>query len=67
MDTTAVRSYLLDLQQRIVTSMEQADGKPFVTDAWTARAPAAGWKATARRSWWKKAICSSAAAATSAT
>ncbi len=35
MDTQAVRHYLLDLQQRIVTAMEQADGHPFITDAWT--------------------------------
>nr|WP_088281989.1 oxygen-dependent coproporphyrinogen oxidase [Ideonella sp. A 288] len=35
MDTTAIRSYLLGLQQRIVTTMEQVDGKPFATDAWT--------------------------------
>ena len=35
MDSPAVRHYLLDLQQRIVTAMELADGQPFVTDAWT--------------------------------
>jgi coproporphyrinogen III oxidase len=40
MDTTAVRSYLLDLQQRIVNAMEQADGKRFITDAW--QRPAGG-------------------------
>ena len=37
-DTPAVRNYLLGLQQRIVEAMQQADGKPFVTDAWV-RAP----------------------------
>jgi coproporphyrinogen III oxidase len=40
MDTAAVRSYLLDLQQRIVSAAERADGKPFVTDAW--QRPAGG-------------------------
>jgi coproporphyrinogen III oxidase len=35
MDTTAVRSYLLDLQQRIVSTIEALDGKAFTTDAWT--------------------------------
>jgi len=34
METQAVRDYLLGLQQRIVDAMQQADGKPFVTDAW---------------------------------
>ena len=38
MQTQAVRDYLLGLQQRIVDTMQQADGKPFVTDAWV-RAP----------------------------
>jgi len=38
MDTQAVRDYLLGLQQRIVEALQQADGKPFITDAWT-RAP----------------------------
>jgi len=33
-DTLAVRSYLLDLQQRIVTALQAADGNPFITDAW---------------------------------
>ena len=37
-DTPAVRDYLLGLQQRIVAAMQQADGKPFITDAWV-RAP----------------------------
>lgn len=31
---TAVRNYLLDLQDRIVKSLEAFDGKPFRTDAW---------------------------------
>jgi coproporphyrinogen III oxidase len=30
-----VRSYLLDLQQRIVAAAEAEDGKPFLRDAWT--------------------------------
>ena len=37
-DTSAVRSYLLGLQQRIVEAMQRADGKQFVTDSWV-RAP----------------------------
>ncbi|WP_395699370.1 oxygen-dependent coproporphyrinogen oxidase [Aquabacterium sp.] len=35
MDANAVRNYLLDLQSRIVRTMQQVDGKPFTTDAWT--------------------------------
>jgi coproporphyrinogen III oxidase len=35
MDTTAVRHYLLGLQQRIVDAAQAEDGTPFVTDAWT--------------------------------
>ncbi len=35
MNTQAVRDYLLGLQQRIVSAMEQADGQAFITDAWT--------------------------------
>jgi coproporphyrinogen III oxidase len=31
---TAVRQYLLDLQNRIVTSLEAFDGKSFRTDSW---------------------------------
>jgi coproporphyrinogen III oxidase len=38
LETSAVRHYLLGLQQRIVEAMQRADGKPFVTDAWV-RAP----------------------------
>ena len=34
MQTQAVRDYLLGLQQRIVDAMQQADGQPFITDAW---------------------------------
>ena len=34
MDTTAVRTYLLDLQSRIVAAMEAEDGAPFISDAW---------------------------------
>ena len=29
-----VKAYLLDLQERIVTALEQADGSPFLRDAW---------------------------------
>jgi len=38
-DTAAVRTYLLDLQARIVAALETADGLPFRTDAWE-RSPA---------------------------
>ncbi|EHR72579.1 coproporphyrinogen III oxidase [Burkholderiales bacterium JOSHI_001] len=38
MNIEAVRSYLLDLQHRIVETFERLDGQPFATDAWT-RAP----------------------------
>ena len=30
----AVKTYLQDLQQRIVAALEQIDGKPFITDSW---------------------------------
>jgi coproporphyrinogen III oxidase len=30
----AVKSWLLDLQSRIVAALEQVDGKPFLRDAW---------------------------------
>jgi hypothetical protein len=33
-DRAAVKAYLLDLQARIVSALEQFDGKPFVTDSW---------------------------------
>ena len=33
-DTAAVKTWLLDLQARIVTALETADGLPFRTDAW---------------------------------
>jgi coproporphyrinogen III oxidase len=33
-ETGAVRSYLLDLQDRIVAAIEAEDGQPFITDAW---------------------------------
>jgi coproporphyrinogen III oxidase len=33
-DTQAVRAYLLGLQQRIVDTLQAADGKTFHTDAW---------------------------------
>ncbi len=36
--TSAFRTYLLDLQQRIVAAFEAEDGHPFVHDVWT-RAP----------------------------
>jgi coproporphyrinogen III oxidase len=32
--TLAVREYLLGLQQRIVSALEQADGQPFISDGW---------------------------------
>jgi coproporphyrinogen III oxidase len=35
LDTAAVRSYLLDLQERIVSALEALDGKRFLRDAWT--------------------------------
>ncbi len=35
MDLAAVRSYLLDLQQRIVASLERIDGGEFRRDEWT--------------------------------
>ncbi|MBP7502034.1 MAG: coproporphyrinogen III oxidase, partial [Aquabacterium sp.] len=38
MNTDAVRTYLLGLQDRIVAAFEAEDGTPFVRDAWT-RAP----------------------------
>ncbi|MBI3368923.1 MAG: oxygen-dependent coproporphyrinogen oxidase [Burkholderiales bacterium] len=38
MDFAPVRGYLLDLQQRIVDTMQALDGQPFRVDAWT-RAP----------------------------
>jgi coproporphyrinogen III oxidase len=33
-DTAAVKTYLLDLQARIVAALEAADGLPFRTDSW---------------------------------
>ncbi|MBW8307403.1 MAG: coproporphyrinogen III oxidase, partial [Thiobacillus sp.] len=33
-DTQAVKTWLLDLQARIVAALEAADGLPFRTDAW---------------------------------
>ncbi|MDZ7594972.1 MAG: coproporphyrinogen III oxidase, partial [Thiobacillus sp.] len=33
-DTAAVKSYLTDLQARIVAALEAADGLPFRTDTW---------------------------------
>ena len=33
-NTAAVKTYLLDLQARIVAALETADGSPFRTDAW---------------------------------
>jgi coproporphyrinogen III oxidase len=35
MNSQAVRDYLLDLQQRIVTALEAADGNPFLRDGWS--------------------------------
>ena len=34
-DTQAVRRYLLDLQQRIVEAAQAAEGRDFLSDAWT--------------------------------
>jgi len=34
-DTAVVRSYLLALQQRIVSAFEAEDGSPFLRDGWT--------------------------------
>ncbi|MCU0969504.1 MAG: coproporphyrinogen III oxidase, partial [Rubrivivax sp.] len=34
-DTTAVRHYLLGLQERIVSALQAEDGKTFVRDGWT--------------------------------
>ena len=34
MNTHPVRTYLLALQDRIVTAMEAEDGHPFITDEW---------------------------------
>ncbi len=34
MDSNAVKTYLLDLQQRIVERLEQVDGKQFLRDKW---------------------------------
>ncbi|MBN8759068.1 MAG: coproporphyrinogen III oxidase [Thiobacillus sp. 65-69] len=34
-DTAAIKTWLLDLQARIVAALEAADGSPFRTDAWT--------------------------------
>jgi coproporphyrinogen III oxidase len=38
---SSVKTYLLDLQQRIVAALEQIDGKPFLRDEWQ-RAPGEG-------------------------
>ena len=35
MDTADVKTYLLDLQSRIVARLELLDGKSFGTDVWT--------------------------------
>ncbi|MCU0813512.1 MAG: oxygen-dependent coproporphyrinogen oxidase [Burkholderiaceae bacterium] len=35
MDIPAVRSYLLGLQERIITTFQAEDGKAFVSDGWT--------------------------------
>ncbi|MDP2155586.1 MAG: coproporphyrinogen III oxidase, partial [Sulfuricella sp.] len=34
MDRDAIKAYLADLQERIVTLLEQADGHTFLRDAW---------------------------------
>jgi coproporphyrinogen III oxidase len=35
LDSAAVRAYLLDLQQRIVSTFEAVEGGPFLRDGWT--------------------------------
>src|SRR5512139_983116 len=35
MDSTAVKTFLLDLHERIVNGLEQVDGKPVLRDKWT--------------------------------
>ena len=35
MDSTAVKNYLLDLQNRIVSALEAVDGGSFARDEWT--------------------------------
>ena len=35
MEATSVRSYLLDLQDRIIGAMEVEGGEPFIADSWT--------------------------------
>jgi coproporphyrinogen III oxidase len=35
MDTSALKAYFTDLQARIAAGLEQLDGQPFRTDAWT--------------------------------
>jgi coproporphyrinogen III oxidase len=35
LDTSAVKTYLTDLQARIVSALEATDGLPFRTDTWT--------------------------------
>ena len=34
-DIPSVRAYLLGLQDRIITALQDEDGKPFISDAWT--------------------------------
>jgi coproporphyrinogen III oxidase len=33
-DPSAIKAWLLDLQQRIVAGLEEVDGKPFLRDSW---------------------------------
>jgi coproporphyrinogen III oxidase len=35
MNTQSVRQYLLDLQARIIDTMQRDEAQPFITDAWT--------------------------------
>jgi coproporphyrinogen III oxidase len=42
MDSAAVKTYLLDLQKRIVDRLEQVDGKKFLRDQWTRPATGPG-------------------------
>jgi coproporphyrinogen III oxidase len=34
-DADAVKTYLLDLQARIVSALEEVDGNAFLTDSWS--------------------------------
>ena len=42
MDSTAVRKFLLELQENIIAGLEQVDGKKFLRDSWQREAGGAG-------------------------